>query len=274
MKTLLADMSVKVKGKNFPRKFQGTILVKIDQKMIAHTFTGTGDGLGSTPNMCKKNLIWVMTKVQMVVDRYPSWGDVVQIDTRIASSGKNGMHCNWMFRDCETGEILIRVASFWAMMNKETRRLSKFPDEVRVELKQYLMDTPPHVEEVIESWPSRNESIANNTRYGLTPRWSDLDINQHVNNVKYIGWILESVPMPILENYELSSMTLEYRRECKKDSVLQSQTYVLRNDENGEIAHDNHVYCQHVLQLDDGDRGSGSEIMKGKTKWRSKYGSN
>lgn len=25
----------------------------------------------------------------------------------------------------------------------------------------------------------------------LQPRWSDLDVNQHVNNVKYIGWILE-----------------------------------------------------------------------------------
>lgn len=23
------------------------------------------------------------------------------------------------------------------------------------------------------------------------PKWSDLDVNQHVNNVKYIGWILE-----------------------------------------------------------------------------------
>lgn len=25
----------------------------------------------------------------------------------------------------------------------------------------------------------------------LQPKWSDLDVNQHVNNVKYIGWILE-----------------------------------------------------------------------------------
>jgi len=25
----------------------------------------------------------------------------------------------------------------------------------------------------------------------MQPRWADLDPNQHVNNVRYIGWILE-----------------------------------------------------------------------------------
>lgn len=32
-----------------------------------------GDGFGSTPEMCKKNLIWVVAKMQVVVDRYPTW---------------------------------------------------------------------------------------------------------------------------------------------------------------------------------------------------------
>lgn len=32
-----------------------------------------GDGFGSTPEMCKKNLIWVVTKMQVVVDKYPTW---------------------------------------------------------------------------------------------------------------------------------------------------------------------------------------------------------
>ncbi|GMQ06697.1 hypothetical protein CsSME_00051176 [Camellia sinensis var. sinensis] len=32
-----------------------------------------GDGFGSTPEMCKKNLIWVVTKMQVLVDRYPTW---------------------------------------------------------------------------------------------------------------------------------------------------------------------------------------------------------
>lgn len=31
------------------------------------------DGFGSTPEMCKRNLIWVVTKMQVLVDRYPTW---------------------------------------------------------------------------------------------------------------------------------------------------------------------------------------------------------
>ncbi|XP_018853187.2 palmitoyl-acyl carrier protein thioesterase, chloroplastic-like [Juglans regia] len=33
-----------------------------------------GDGFGSTPEMCKKNLIWVVTRMQVVIDRYPTCG--------------------------------------------------------------------------------------------------------------------------------------------------------------------------------------------------------
>lgn len=71
-----------------------------------------GDGFGSTPEMCKKNLIWVVTKMQVLVDRYPTWVDVVQVDTWVAASGKNGMRCDWLVRDCRTGDILTR-ASRW-----------------------------------------------------------------------------------------------------------------------------------------------------------------
>ena len=31
------------------------------------------DGFGSTPEMYKKNLIWVVTKMQVLVNRYPAW---------------------------------------------------------------------------------------------------------------------------------------------------------------------------------------------------------
>ncbi|EPS60268.1 hypothetical protein M569_14536, partial [Genlisea aurea] len=140
-----------------------------------------------------------------------------------------------------------------------TRKLSKIPDEVRGEISGYFVDSPPIVEEDDQKLPKLDERTADYIRHGLTPRWSDLDLNQHVNNVKYIGWILESAPTSILEDHELAAMTLEYRRECKRDSVVQSLTSVLDKDGGGEIE------CRHLLRLD-----GGGEIVKGRTGWRRK----
>ncbi|KAL8149261.1 hypothetical protein AgCh_006314 [Apium graveolens] len=193
-----------------------------------------------------------------------SWGDVVQVDTWVAPSGKNGMRRDWLLRDYNTGEILTRASSCWVMMNKTTRKLSKLPDEVRAEIGSYFVDTPPIVDEDSRRLPKLTDSSADYIRTGLTPKWSDLDINQHVNNVKYVAWILESTPLPVVESHELASLTLEYRRECMRDSVLDSVTSVIGNG-LGDLATFGQVECQHLLRLKDG-----AEIVKGRTEWRPK----
>ncbi|KAL6496575.1 Palmitoyl-acyl carrier protein thioesterase, chloroplastic [Orobanche gracilis] len=225
------------------------------------------DGFGSTPEMCKRNLIWVVTKMQVMVDRYPTWGDVVQVDTWVAASGKNGMRRDWLVRDSNTGDILTRASSLWVMMNKETRRLSKIPDEAREEIGCFFVDSPPIVDDDTRKLPKLDDNTADYIRSGLTPRWSDLDVNQHVNNVKYVGWILESAPLPILESHELAGMILEYRRECMRDSMLQSLTSVVdKGRDIGGLAN-GIVECQHLLRLE-----GGGEIVKGRTLWRPRYG--
>ncbi|KAF5945784.1 hypothetical protein HYC85_016012 [Camellia sinensis] len=146
-----------------------------------------GDGFGATPEMCKKNLIWVVTKMHVVVDRYPTWGDVVQVNSWVAASGKNGMRRDWIVHDCKTGDILTRASR--------------------------SMSAPP----------------------------------------------------PILESHELSSLTLEYRRECGRDSVLQSLTKVSGGGGGGSVD-SGYVECEHMLRLEDGP-----EILKARTEWRPKY---
>lgn len=37
-------------------------------------------------------------------------GDVVQVDTWVSASGKNGMRRDWLVRDCKTGQILTRAS--------------------------------------------------------------------------------------------------------------------------------------------------------------------
>lgn len=64
-------------------------------------------------------------------------------------------------------------------------------------------------------------------------------------------------------------MTLEYHRQCTKEDILQSHTFLIKTN-NGEIVYDDHIDCQHILQLEIG--GGGDEIVRGRTTWRPKYG--
>ncbi|KAK7281375.1 hypothetical protein RIF29_09318 [Crotalaria pallida] len=175
------------------------------------------------------------------------------------------MRTNCLLSDCKTGEILIGASSVCVMMNKLTRKLSKIPEEVRKEMEAYSANSALILEEDNNQLPKLDDNSADYISTSFSPKWSDLDVNQHVNNVKYIDWILESVPVSIMESHELSSMTLEYRRECGKNDKLQSLIAVSGPVEVANLRHGGHVECNHLLRLEDG-----AEIMRGRTEWRPK----
>ena len=79
---------------------------------------------------------------------------------------------------------------------------------------------------------------------------------------------MQSTPPPILESHELAAITLEYRRECGRDSVLQSLT-ALAGTGFGDLGDPGEVECQHLLRLEDG-----AEIVRGRTEWRPKFANN
>ncbi|KAL0318894.1 UNVERIFIED_CONTAM: Palmitoyl-acyl carrier protein thioesterase, chloroplastic [Sesamum angustifolium] len=146
------------------------------------------------PVMSIRKLIWVVTRIHVQVEKFSSWGDVVEIDTWVDAAGKNGMRRDWIIRDYNTQKIITRATSTWVIMNRETRRLSKIPEEVKNEVQPFYLHRAAIATENTDS--EKIEKLTDETaeiiRTGLAPRWSDMDANQHVNNVKYIGWLLES----------------------------------------------------------------------------------
>jgi fatty acyl-ACP thioesterase B len=76
-------------------------------------------------------------------------------------------------------------------------------------------------------------------------------------------FFFQSAPISILEKHELASMTLDYRKECGRDSVLQSITTVSDECTGGRPG--STIQCDHLLQLE-----SGADIVKAHTEWRSK----
>ncbi|KAJ4867638.1 hypothetical protein Rs2_50820 [Raphanus sativus] len=183
------------------------------------------DGFATTPTMRKLNLIWVTSRMHIEIYKYPAWGDVVEIETWCQSEGRIGTRRDWILKDVAywvkslavLQGFLFIIVSFlhckWVMMNRVTRRLQKVSDDVRDE---HLMFCPK--EPSLKKIP-KLEDQAQYSIIGLKPRRADLDMNHHVNNVTYIGWLLESIPQEIVDTHELQVITLDYRRECQQYDV-------------------------------------------------------
>ncbi|KAK7302300.1 hypothetical protein RJT34_13186 [Clitoria ternatea] len=230
-----------------------------------------GEGFGSTREMSLRKLIWVVTRIQVQVQRYGKWGDEIEVDTWVDAEGKNGMRRDWIIRDLCTEEIITRATSTWVIMNRETRRLSKIPEAVKQELVPFYLNrlaVAPE-EQDCEKIDKLNDNNSERIRSGLAPRWNDMDANQHVNNVKYIGWILESVPIEVLEDYIMTSMTFEFRRECRQSNLLESMTCptarVMESNNNSKNKNPD-LQFTHLLRL----QHDKADVVRARTKWHFK----
>lgn len=245
------------------------------------------DGFATTPSMRKRRLIWVTTRMHIEVEEYPVWGDVVRIETWCQGEGKAGIRRDWLISDMANGKLIGRATSTWVMMNQDSRRLSRIMDDVREEYEQYCPVLPRYAfpEENSSSLKkiSKLEDPAQHVRSGLMPRRGDLDMNQHVNNVTYIGWVLESTPPDVSDTHQLHRITLDYRRECKHGDAVESLASLESCDcetSNGGSA-GNGVAVNgsarkhfamggmeflHLLRM----VGSDAEINRGRTVWKRK----
>ncbi|KEH44149.1 palmitoyl-acyl carrier thioesterase [Medicago truncatula] len=226
---------------------QTVVIRSYEETALNHVWMSglLSDGFGATHGMMRNDLIWVVSRMQVLIDYYPIWGEVLEIDTWVGASGKNGMRRDWLIRSQATGHIFARATSTWVMMNSKTRRLSKMPEEVRDELTPWFIEKQAIKEDAPEKIIKLNKE-AKYMNSNLKPKRSDLDMNQHVNNVKYLRWMLETIPDQILESHQLSGITLEYRRECGSSDIVQS----LCEPEEDEIVLNGMVepdYCTNLL---------------------------
>ncbi|WVZ18177.1 hypothetical protein V8G54_005499 [Vigna mungo] len=213
---------------------------------------------GTSYEMDLRKLIWVITRIQV-----ETWIDVC---------GKNGARRDWIIRDRYTKEIIAKATSKWAIMNRETRRLSKTPEEVRQELVPFYFNKFAIAIEEIDQQKIQKltDATAEGFRFGVTPGWNDMDVNQHVNNAKYTRWISESVPRKMLEDYKMTSMILEFRRECTHSDILESMTSasskVIGASNNKYVSRKPHLQYIHLLRLQDNK----TEVLRARTEWKLK----
>ncbi|WCJ39117.1 Palmitoyl-acyl carrier protein thioesterase chloroplastic [Euphorbia peplus] len=240
-----------------------TLMSFLQDSLVNHVrMTGKmaeGHVLAITQEMGREDLIWVLSSLQIVVEKYPSWRDVVKVDNWMYPSRKNGLGHGWIIHDHNTGHLVAQATSHFVLINKKSRKLSKFSDKIKHELAPHMTEfCTPILNNNTQKSSQLDVNTADFCRTELKPGWNDLDANQHVNNAKYMNWILESVPGALMEQHELYAMDLKYRKECNKDSILQSLTKIITQNKN-------EVELEHLLLLE-----NGQNVVEGQTVWRTK----
>ncbi|KAK7411007.1 hypothetical protein VNO78_02327 [Psophocarpus tetragonolobus] len=251
-----------------------TLMNFLQETGLNHAFScwESKDNFGVTHEMEHHKLIWVTTRIQVQVEKYSKWGDEVEVDTWFDTAGRNGVRRDWIIRDHYTKEIIAKATSTWVMINRETRRLSKIPEPVRQELVPFCFNKLAIATEEIDHQKIHKLTDATAERFhnGIVPGWNDMDVNQHVNNVKYIKWILESMAEEVLKDYKMTNMTLEFRRECTVSDYLESMTCssskVIGVSNNNSVNRQPELQYIHLLRL----QNNKEELVRARTEWHLK----
>ncbi|GAU45623.1 hypothetical protein TSUD_253990 [Trifolium subterraneum] len=232
-----------------------SILNLLQETALNHVWMSglLSDGFGATHGMMRNDLIWVVSRMQVLIDYYPIWGEVLEIDTWVGASGKNGMRRDWLIRSKATGRVFARATSTWVMMNGKTRRLSKMPEEVRDELTPWFIEK----QAIKEDGPEKIVKLDKEAKYmnsDLKPKRSDLDMNQHVNNVKYLRWMLEvdgmhSVLEEDLDRYLnlINKSRIMSIQRITKDDLIQGKALfneINQLTDNSTVTRSAHVYLK------------------------------
>ncbi|KAI7839418.1 hypothetical protein COHA_006819 [Chlorella ohadii] len=226
------------------------------------------EGFASDPSM--KGLIFVMTRMQIQMEHYPRWGDVVQIETWFQEDGKLAAQRDWVLTDAGTGRVLGRATSTWVMINMQTRRLSKFPDYMREKCECFQERPPRHAvtrEQTRQKLPDL-QLPAEIVGPIQVARRSDMDMNGHVNNVTYLAWAMETVPRDIYDDCHLYQMEIDYKAECLGGDLVES--LASRCDTPGVLASNGAgpgaLSFVHVLRRCQGEKVA--ELVRCRTTWR------
>lgn len=180
------------------------------------------EGFATDPEMAKENLIFVMTRMQVQMDSYPKWGDLVRFETWFAITGKMRASREWIITDCSTGEQIGRATSTWVTINMKTRRLGKIADHTKERLATFQF-ADQHAFDADKMQLKLPDLTSDEEVEVLVPqiaRVSDMDMNGHINNVTYINWILETIPEEVLADKQLYQIEIDYKNECTSGDLV------------------------------------------------------
>lgn len=166
-------------------------------------------------NTLAAGAVWVLTRHEMVIDRYPLIAQTVRCRT-FPGRPRRGIYPRYYLIQDAQGRPLARGSSFWALADIHTRGMTDLPQ---------VAASMPDTSGI--PLPLPNPSAADEVRDGLEralawrPRYTDIDRNGHVNNTRAADLALcflgETVP---IGKTPVRHIKVSYSREILQDSQV------------------------------------------------------
>jgi acyl-ACP thioesterase len=167
----------------------------------------------SFSDMQEFNQAWVLSRMRVEIRELPKWKDVVTVKTWI-----NTLENSRSVRALElyvNGEKMVGCETFWAVFNTKIRR----PEALALPYEHF--ELYPEQKATQNTFSKIN--LSNETKIIFEKRvaLSDLDIVNHVNNVKYLEWCLDFVDVKLILNQKIESFEMNFMKELSlKDKVI------------------------------------------------------
>jgi acyl-ACP thioesterase len=154
----------------------------------------------------QNNLTWVLSRMKINIHRNAKQGEV--ITARTWPKGFKGM---FAMRDIEVldenGKAIIEATTAWLIVDQKTKKLCRTNpyQSLNFDIDKYV------IEEVPDKIKTPENVNLNHERKILL---SDIDLNQHTNNTKYIEMIINCFTIKHFEEHRIKSFQINYLAEA------------------------------------------------------------
>ena len=173
------------------------------------------------------NYTWVLSRLAIELDEMPYQYENFSVQTWVENVYRLFTDRNFAIID-KDGKKIGYARSVWAMINLNTRKPADLLTLHGGSIVDYVCDEPCPIEK-----PSRIKVTSDQPIATLTAKYSDIDINGHVNSIRYIEHILDLFPIEMYRERRIRRFEMAYVAESYYGDEL-----TLFMDDAGEGVYD------------------------------------
>lgn len=155
----------------------------------------------------KEHYTWVLSRLALEMTDLPMQYEPFTIETWVENVYRLFTDRNFAVLD-KDGKAVAYARSVWAMINTDTRKPVDLMAVHEGDIAGYICDRECPIEK-----PSRIKVSSQEPVEELPVRYSDMDINGHVNSIRYIEHILDLFPVDAFREQRVRRFEMAYVAE-------------------------------------------------------------